>query len=502
MVEEILNHNEESFGGEIVVSSKIIDYLSSGLYHSPAACLKELINNSFDADASEVNIYIKPDADRIIIEDNGEGMSREEFEKNFKRISESHKRDSSDHTPSGRPKIGKIGIGFIAANEICEVMEIISHKKASDKQLEVSINFELMRKGVDERERDRGDIAKADYQGRVVDTDAELSYTRVFLKNIRGEAKSILSGAGTSRFASGGKSLYGLKPESEFSILKDRDIKTWSEFDAYSKNKLEIGLNVPVKYHDNWLPEKLKNELLDLKEHVDKLGFTVYLDGSEIRKPILFNPTGRALISRFNFSGEYVSAKGYFYAQNSSIRPDELHGLLVRIRNAAVGDYDPSFLGFSLTYGPLFQNWISGEIIADDRLEDAMNIDRRTLRISHPAYVELQKEVHNHLEELIKRMRKEIYGAGSDERNESRAQIIKSKIMALANYEITQISPEAAEYISSLWEDALEDKSGQKRLLKKYSVDQLYSIVLEVASESMSNEQFQQFVKLLTEKLR
>ena len=47
-----------NFEGEIVVASRIVDYLSSGLYHSPAACLKELINNSFDADATEVNIFV------------------------------------------------------------------------------------------------------------------------------------------------------------------------------------------------------------------------------------------------------------------------------------------------------------------------------------------------------------------------------------------------------------------------------------------------------------
>ena len=67
------------FSGEIRVASRIVDYLSSGLYKSPAACLKELINNSYDADATAVGIFVKPDADRIIIEDNGDGMSREEF---------------------------------------------------------------------------------------------------------------------------------------------------------------------------------------------------------------------------------------------------------------------------------------------------------------------------------------------------------------------------------------------------------------------------------------
>jgi len=36
------------FDGEIRVASRIVDYLSSGLYKSPAACLKELINNALN----------------------------------------------------------------------------------------------------------------------------------------------------------------------------------------------------------------------------------------------------------------------------------------------------------------------------------------------------------------------------------------------------------------------------------------------------------------------
>src|SRR4051812_203861 len=82
----------KTFRGEIRVASRIVDYLSSGLYNSPAACLKELVNNSYDADASQVDIFVKPDADRIIIADDGVGMSREEFKQHFDRVSESHKR--------------------------------------------------------------------------------------------------------------------------------------------------------------------------------------------------------------------------------------------------------------------------------------------------------------------------------------------------------------------------------------------------------------------------
>ena len=185
--------DQNHFSGEIKVASRIIDYLSSGLYPSPAACLKELINNSYDADASRVDVFVKPDANRIIVEDNGEGMNREEFEKHFKRISESHKRDDSGTTKSGRPKIGKIGIGFIAANELCEKMEIFSTKKDSKELLHIIIDFEKMRKPIEERRRNGGDIVKADYIGEILTADKKAHYTQIFLQ-------SVLSPKRNSRF--------------------------------------------------------------------------------------------------------------------------------------------------------------------------------------------------------------------------------------------------------------------------------------------------------------
>src|SRR5690242_1056415 len=139
-----------TFKGEVRIASRIVDFLSSGLYPSAAACIKELINNSYDADATKVDVFVKPDADRIIIADNGTGFSRDEFEKHFKSVSESHKRDVSERTKRGRPKIGKIGIGFIAANEVCDEMEIYSTKKGSTELLHVTINFAEMRKPLEQ----------------------------------------------------------------------------------------------------------------------------------------------------------------------------------------------------------------------------------------------------------------------------------------------------------------------------------------------------------------
>lgn len=494
-------NTDNTFEGEIIVASRIVDYLSSGIYKSPAACLKELINNAFDADATEVNLFIKPDADRIIVDDNGIGMDRADFEKHFKKISESYKREESSISNLGRPKIGKIGIGFIAANEICNVMEIISTKKGSDELLEVSINFDIMRQDPAKRKREDTALAKGDYNGKVSRISVEKHFTQVLLKGVRGHARNILAGAGSTSFSAGSISMYGLSADSIFRLLTSGKVKTWSKLDAYSKNMLEIALNVPVKYYNNWLPKELKGTITQIESEVSELGFSLYIDGSEMKKPIILQPEGKSIIEPFEYSGKNVAAKGYFYAQNKAIQPQELQGVLLRIRNAAVGEYDPTFFGFSPSTGPLFQKWISGEIYADDRLEDAMNIDRRTLRIAHPAYVELQSALHDFIASFIKRIRHEIYGEGSQARKQDKADKIKAKIIKIANQEIKHVAPDASSEIVEVWSDTGDNEKLQRKILKKYSVDELYQIVIDVAEEILDEKQLELFIMKLTERI-
>jgi vacuolar-type H+-ATPase subunit H len=200
--------------------------------------------------------------------------------------------------------------------------------------------------------------------------------------------------------------------------------------------------------------------------------------------------------------GQYVSASGYFYVQNQGITPQELQGLLIRIRNAALGGYDPTFMGFSPSIGTIFQTWISAEIHADDRLEDAMNIDRRTLRVVHPAYVELQRELHDYLAKLIKRARAEIYGSASKARAASKAKDFEEDITDLANSDVARISPSTGRELKSAWKNASDDDDLRRKLLKKYTVNQFYRIVISIAAEILTPNQFNKFITKLTERLR
>ena len=497
----------ETFVGEIRVASRIVDYLSSGLYPSPAACLKELINNAYDADARTVYVYVKPDGDRIVIEDDGCGMSRSEFITHFERISESHKRDSSQFTEEfNRPKIGKIGIGFIAANEICEFMEIFSTKAGSRELLHVTINFSEMSRPIQERKKESGDITKADYEGEVTfDATLEEHYTHIFLERVRGEAHDILVGATSQLGEKNVKSLYGKKPETISNLLRDPSLNSWKDFDFYSETMLQVALNTPVKYSDNWIPVTPKPSYIEkIEEDVNSLDFTVYYDGTDLRKPTIFAPTIRNrnfLVEPFTFDGEHVSAKGYFYVEHGVLKPQDLHGLLVRIRNSAVGKYDSSFWGFTPTLAQIIQRWISAEIWADDRLEDAMNIDRSTLREAHPAYVELRNAIHKHLKKVIDLATRRLYKEGNIVRREQKSQESKERITEVLALAKENVSSTSIIKIENTWDNKSIDAIGQKSLLRKYSVAEVYEALIDAADGILDAKQLSLLLQRLTERL-
>ena len=486
-----------TFQGQIRVAARIIDYLSSGLYPSPAACLKELINNSYDADATEVSVSVKPDADRIIIHDNGNGMNRLEFQQHFERISESTKRAKSELTSRERPKIGKIGIGFIAANEICEVMEIFSTKRGSRELLHVTIDFSELKKPIEKRRAGDGEIVKADYTGEILTAPPADHYTQLLLTNVRGEARSILAGAQPQRGDATVRSLYGLSPESMYARLTDADLGTWKDFDAYSETMLHVGLNVPVQYFDAWMPGRWSAKVDHFVRAVEELEFHVKYDGIALRKPVVFqSPPNSMFVSTFEFEGQNVAARGYIYAQHGTVRPRELQGLLVRIRHAAVGEYDPQFWGFPASESSLIQRWVSAEIWADDRLEDAMNIDRQTLRVAHPAFAELQAAIHKALRQVFSDARKRLYAKGSDERRAKQAREAKEEVRTTVVSNLKAVAPRLANKVSRQWAE-----SSSPAATKKFSVAELYRIVIEVAQEVLPSDLAKRFIERLTARL-
>ena len=490
------------FTGEIRISSRIIDYLSSGLYNTPGACLKELVNNSFDADAQNVNVFVRPDADRIIIQDDGIGIGIDEFREHFDRVSESRKREGTDVTPAGRPMIGRIGIGFIAANEICDLMEVYSACPGSTQLLHVLINFQKMRKPIAERRRDGEDVAKADYEGEILSAESGTHFTKIFLTGVRGPAREILSSLQNDERHGWLRSFYGLRPKSIEAILERHELRSWSDLDTYSRTYSEIALNVPVRYHDGWVPPNHAEDVQEFFDAIGRLSFNVSYDSTEMRKPIVLrgDEVG-TFVEKFNFEGDHVAATGYFFVRHGSVHPQELNGVLVRIRNAAVGGYDDGFMDFPNSRFPLFQKWVSSEVWTDNRLEEAMNIDRRTLRTTHPAYIELRKAFHDRLAQVLQRARSELHGEPARAKKQSRARQELARIAKVVGDSDSPLTENVQQSLARLVDDSHLDDIRIRVLTKKYTVADIYRISLEVAKTVMDDSAFQAFADQLAKRL-
>src|SRR5689334_10586115 len=95
---------------DVKISYRIIQLFSEGLYSSPNKAIEELVSNSFDAGAENVQVLLSADlgADdsTIVVIDDGEGMDEAGLKSHWI-IGESGKRKKSLALPKGRKQIGK-----------------------------------------------------------------------------------------------------------------------------------------------------------------------------------------------------------------------------------------------------------------------------------------------------------------------------------------------------------------------------------------------------------
>lgn len=115
------------------IDPRILELLGPSLYTNIYYILAELIANAYDADAH--NVYIIANKDDITVEDDGKGMSYADGDVqkylNVAAISRNTKDESK--TASGRKKMGRKGVGKLAALSVSEnvLIKTISNKEKS-----------------------------------------------------------------------------------------------------------------------------------------------------------------------------------------------------------------------------------------------------------------------------------------------------------------------------------------------------------------------------------
>lgn len=409
---------------KIEVNSKILGHISAGIYRSPAGAIKELVSNAFDADATRVVITTNwPSFDIITCRDNGRGIREEKFYKIMtQEIGDSAKRaavDDSvdDETNLGRPIIGWLGIGMLGIAQICHEFKVISHHRESKTAFRASVRLaDFLREKVSHVPPDeisKHPIDVGEFTIETIEYDPDNAGTRVIAWDMR------------SAFIRKFRETVGENPvplPSKFSaflkeIHRSRSVKILSD---YWQMIWELTLACPIPYAIpfDWNKIEVSDELQEWLNHLQKslnaYQFEVVVDGLSLRKPHQY-PLGAPQTPKQEITngklffvnedakvyGQSLKLSGYIYLQNSrAVEPMELRGLLVRIRNIAIGTYDATLFKFPKIPAPRF-NWVSGEIYVEEGLEFALNIDRDSFNELHPHFVKLKEIIHNVLENKV-----------------------------------------------------------------------------------------------------
>ena len=108
---------------KFTVDTHLFRELGELLVGRDSTALIELIKNSYDADATEVIVHGEnlddPERGRIVILDNGIGMTRDLFTSGFLRIASRLKDQGPKRSPVfGRRYTGFKGVGRLAAHKI------------------------------------------------------------------------------------------------------------------------------------------------------------------------------------------------------------------------------------------------------------------------------------------------------------------------------------------------------------------------------------------------
>jgi hypothetical protein len=145
--------NETVSGLYLRFHGRIIDSLGIQMYQRPVAAIAELISNSWDADATEVEVTLPKNmsADAVIvIRDNGLGMSFDECQNRYLNVGQNRRVESGDKTPSGRPVLGRKGIGKFAGFGIAEVVDIDTTSRETGERTVFRLDLNELRSDTDE----------------------------------------------------------------------------------------------------------------------------------------------------------------------------------------------------------------------------------------------------------------------------------------------------------------------------------------------------------------
>src|SRR5258706_2341536 len=342
---------------DIVAAQKIIADISSGVYRSPAAALKELISNAYDADARRVTITTDaPHFRTLVIEDDGTGMTIEKFLDVITHIGGSRKRiDGETSEVFKRKLIGRIGIGMLAVAQLGNRFYVSSTVKGSKKRFAAEVNLEAFHRD----DAALKNMAKIDPERKVqigavryvddLPEATDLQYTVITVPDAKKGLISEMTSA--VRKAVGAHELLTVEAPRIDNFTKLVETVRYSQrgdlvLDGYYYMLSGLALLSPLNYLENGPFELSHRNIEGAKGFTaPKIkSFQLFVDGIELFRPQLFpntkafdypspDPKVYPLEYDREVAGRHLRFTGYIYSQQPRIHPEEFKGIHIRIRN-------------------------------------------------------------------------------------------------------------------------------------------------------------------------
>jgi len=394
----------------------LVRIISEGTYTSFSHALKEFVSNAFDADATRVDIGVEDDCSKIIIRDDGIGMTLADFRDYYASIARTGRgaaRTPTGRTKRGRRKIGRFGIGSLAVIGAADVFRVRSVRQYSSEGFEASMALGELRSHFDQ-----GEDLSAHWRFETKQWGGERRahhMTEVELIGLHPDVQESLRHPGQRELGEFFESVHQLSGTEQLA---------W-----------QLGLICPVTYENNYpvvksyLSRTRDNLLYAKSRELLAADFSVFLNGEPVQRGITlprYRPdrvkrepeaslrmrrgVGFEALSFRSPAGAPVRYEGYVVVQAAEVFPAELRGILVRLRGVAIGSHRTLGLGSGVmaTMAPAF----SGEVWVDG-LDEALQFDRESFREDHPKFVWfrdqlsslLQKESQNFRDRSAERRR-------------------------------------------------------------------------------------------------
>ncbi|OFP88295.1 ATP-binding protein [Corynebacterium sp. HMSC059E07] len=119
-------------------------HLGRKLYTSSPSALAELIANSYDAYAENVWVKLTPRSERIVIADDGIGMSVDAVKKQYASIGQPKKPTQAPHGKPERKPMGKKGIGKLASFSLGGEFTVYTKTQDEDSWFTFTLSYEKM----------------------------------------------------------------------------------------------------------------------------------------------------------------------------------------------------------------------------------------------------------------------------------------------------------------------------------------------------------------------